>query len=83
MFVRTFVFFVLDKWLKVLDTMDMSRTTVRIMASMGNRLKTLLRLETRAGGFDEEVAKADRQYERTLKYLECEIEQLAVKAGEP
>lgn len=54
----------------------MSRTTLRIMAGVEQRLNTLLRLETTACGFDERIRMADRQRTRLEKYIEREVERL-------
>ena len=59
----------------------MSKTTIRIMSGVERRLNTLIGLEVTACGHDANVAKADRAYDRLMKFIVKEIETLVQNGG--
>ena len=62
--------------------MSKTTTTLRIMAGVERRLNKLTELEVTACGFEENIAKADKQRDRLMDFIEREVEALARKAGE-
>lgn len=60
----------------------MTKATLRIMSGLENRLNTLVRLEVQACGHYEGRMKAQRQWDKLMRWLEGEVEKLALNGGE-
>jgi hypothetical protein len=59
----------------------MSKSTLRILAGVERRLNVLLRLETSACGFEENIEACDCQRKKLMRYIRVEVEKLAEGRG--